>query len=403
MKIVKYAVVRPGDGNLMAATAIVHANTGVFPAYQITPSTQVSELMVEWKRTGVFKGIVRVMNGEDDAFTAAWLSSMCGARTATTSCSQGMLFGAQAIFCLAPTRCPVVTVVSNRAISAPVNIHADHSDIMPFRDSGAIILFAKNAQEVYDLTLLAFKIGEAMHLPVFICYDGFEISHTTSINKVLNEAGIEKIREYIGPHYKRPYSMLNMKYPTVNGALVLPNYFMEIKYAALQAMLSSDRIIAEATSFYSENFWPVHSFAEGYKTEDAKHVIVVMGSRFGTVKEAVDKARESGKLVGAIRVVSFRPFPVANIRSMLAGKETVAVLDRSAPYGAPMAPLCESVVGSILNTRNIPLVRGFIDSLGGRILTVEQVLEVFDSLEHPEKWIDSIRPTWIGVEGGDTI
>ncbi|MFA6566276.1 MAG: hypothetical protein WCT48_06030, partial [Candidatus Paceibacterota bacterium] len=186
-------------------------------------------------------------------------------------------------------------------------------------------------------------------------------------------------------------------------ALVLPNYQMEMKYAVMQAMLNSNEVITEATNFWSENFWPVHSFIEAYELEDAEYAVVVMGSRFGTVKEAVKIARRAGKKVGALRIVCFRPFPVEKVRESLFGKKAVAVLDRMGAYGSPMAPLCESVVGSLINDDRMPRVRGFVDSLGGRILAVEQVLEIIQSLEHPEKWNKAIRPTWVGVRGGDTI
>ena len=88
---------------------------------------------------------------------------------------------------------------------------------------------------------------------------------------------------------------------------------------------------------------------------------------------------------------------------MLFGKKAVAVLDRSGAYGSPMAPLCESIVGSLINDEKMPKVRGLVDSLGGRTLTVEQVQEIIQSLEHPEKWDKAMRPTWVGVRGGDTI
>ena len=389
----------------MAATAIVHANTGVVAAFQITPSTQVAELLSEWKRTGYFKGEFALLNGEDDAFSACIGAILCGARTVGPSCSQGLLYGAQPIHFMSGSRCPIVIPVANRAISAPVNIHADHSDAMPFRDSGGIMFFAKNAQEVYDLMFIAFKTGEdeRVQLPVWVNYDGFEISHTTVINKVMNDEGVSLVREYIGPYYKRPYSMLDMTRPAASGGLILPNYFMEVKYSVEQGMQNSAIVAKEAAEFYSKNFWPINPFVEEYELGDAEFALVVMGSRFGTVKEAVRQARLKGKKVGALRVVSFRPFPIAAVREMLSGKTAIAVLDRMGAYGTPMAPLCENIEGTLANISHKPLIRGFVDSLGGRTLTVEQVLEIIQSMEYPEKWKNAIRPTWIGVAGGDTI
>ncbi len=400
----KKYVIQPGDGNLMAAKAIVHADTDVVAVYQITPSTQVSEHVAEFKRSGEFPGEVRVLHGEIEAFSACYTASQCGARVAGPSCSQGLAYASELLHAMPGARCPVVIIAANREISAPINIHAGHSDVMPFRDSGAIMFFAKNAQEVYDFTLLAFKIGEDLRiqLPVWVNYDGFEISHTTVINKILNEKGIEEFRKYLGI-YHRPCSMLDMEHPHATGGLVLPNAFMEAKFALVDAMEKAPTVIKEATDFYSKNFWPVHSFIEEYEMEDADYAIVTMGSRFGTVKEAVKQARANGEKVGALRVVSFRPFPVDLVRKALQGKKAVAVLDRSGVYGSAMPPLCEDVATSLTNTTRAPFVRSFIDSLGGRVLTVEQALEIIQSLKSPKKWHDDIRSTWVGVEKGDSI
>jgi pyruvate ferredoxin oxidoreductase alpha subunit len=257
---------------------------------------------------------------------------------------------------------------------------------------------------VYDFTFLAFKVGEdkRIQMPVWVNYDGFEVSHTTVINKVLNEAGIKKVRDWLGI-YDRPCSMLNIEHPHSTGGLVLPNYFMEVKYAILQAMQNVPKVMTEAAKFYSENFWPVHSFVEGYELEDAEYAIVTMGSRFGTVKEAVRLARANGEKVGALRIISFRPFPVEQIRTMLGNKKAVAVLDRSAVYGSAMPPLCGDIASSLANLPTVPRTRSFVDSMGGRVLTIEQVFKIIESLKHPEKWEMDTRSTWIGVEKGDTI
>lgn len=400
----KNYVIKPGDGNLMAATAIVHADTDVVAVYQITPSTQVSEHIAEFKRTGFFTGEVRVLQGEIEAFTACYTASQCDARVAGPSCSQGLLYASELLHANPGARCPVVIPVANREISAPISIHAGHSDVMPFRDSGMVQLFAKNAQEVYDFTLLAFKIGEdkRVQLPVNPNYDGFEISHTTVINKILNEAGIKELREFLGI-YHRPCSMLDMEHPHATGGIVLPNAFMEAKYGIVQAMQNVPQVMKEAADFYSEHFWPIHSFVEGYELEDADYAVVTMGSRFGTVKEAVKQARATGVKVGALRIISFRPFPVEQVRELLWHKKAIAVLDRSGVYGSVMPPLCEDIASSTINMSYAPCIRSCVDSLGGRILTVEQVLEIIQSLKHPEKWEDHTRSTWIGVEKGDVI
>ena len=57
-------------------------------------------------------------------------------------------------------RLPVVMGLANRAVSGPLNIWNDHTDIMPQRDSGWIAIFAENGQEVVDMSIQSFKIAE---------------------------------------------------------------------------------------------------------------------------------------------------------------------------------------------------------------------------------------------------
>jgi len=57
-------------------------------------------------------------------------------------------------------RLPVVMIIGNRAISGPINIWNDHSDIMSQRDAGWISMFAANGQEVIDMAVQSFKIAE---------------------------------------------------------------------------------------------------------------------------------------------------------------------------------------------------------------------------------------------------
>ena len=61
---------------------------------------------------------------------------------------------AEVVYIAASMRAPIVMAVGNRALSGPINIHCDHSDSMLIRDSGVVQLFAENAQEAYDLTVL---------------------------------------------------------------------------------------------------------------------------------------------------------------------------------------------------------------------------------------------------------
>ncbi len=392
-----------GDGNYLAALAGVHAAIQFAGLFQITPTTQFAEWLMEFQRQGLLPNTRLVLaNGEDDAFTACHTASQCGVRVLTGSCSQGLLFAAQPIKSLAGSRCPVVIAAATRATSAPISIHASHDDVIFFRDSGIITWFAKKPQEVYDLILLAFKVAEdrRVQLPIFVGYDGFDVSHTIADNIVLNDEGAKEYQKWVGT-YSRPNDLLNPGHPVSLGGLALPNYFMEIVYAQMRAMENVLGVTEEAMTSFSEKFHEIPGLVTGYKTDDAEQVIISMGSTFGTTKEAVDIARSRGIKAGTMSIMSYHPFPVQKIRETLAKTKAIAVLDRAPTFGAPNAPLACDVTGAFYNQSSRPAVMSCIAGLGGRTLTVEQILqEIIDPLQKPEDWAGETRPRWIGVAGG---
>ncbi|MFA6494668.1 MAG: ferredoxin oxidoreductase, partial [Candidatus Paceibacterota bacterium] len=391
-------------GNYMGALAMVHVDIGVSALFQITPSTQGAEWLMEFKRLGMMPHTkLLLMNGEDDAFTACHTASQCGSTVGTFTCSQGALFAAQVIKSLGGSRCPVVTLFATRTTSAPISIHASHDDVMFFKDCGIITLFARNPQEVYDLTLLAFKIGQdaKVQLPVIVAYDGFDVSHTVTSNDVLNEHGVLGYRKWLGK-YKRPNSLLSLDHAVSLGGLALPHHHMDIVYAQLMAMENAADVSKIAIAEFSERFWKIPDLINGYKMEDAEYAIVSLGSTFGTTREAVDVAREKGIKVGALSIMSYRPFPVHDVREALGRMKAVAVLDRAPTFGTAVAQLGADVAGVFYNSPLRPDMMNCIYGIGGRTLSVEHT---FEQIIHPlvherDAWIDAARPVWVGVNGG---
>lgn len=392
-----------GDGNFMAALASVHADAGVAALFQITPTTQFAEALMELKREGKTEMELLLMNGEDDAYTACHTASQCGSSVVTGSCSQGLLFAAQVIKSFAGSRCPVVNYSAMRATSAPISIHAEHDDILFFRDSGGLIWIAKTPQEVYDLMLLAFKVGEHLkvQLPVNVGCDGFDVSHTVTINSVLSEEAVGEFRKWLG-EYVRPNSLLSEKFVSLGG-LALPQHHMDIVYSQLMAMENALPVMEESFAEYRKLFGNVPDLVEGYRMEDAKHALISMGSAFGTTKEAVDIVREKhGIKIGTLSVMSYRPFPVIRLWRELRKMDSVAVLDRAPTFGTVNAPLGSDVSGIFQNHFVRPKIMNCVYGIGGRTMTVEHVIEqiILPLANAEETWISNTRPTWIGVNGG---
>ena len=150
------------------AEAVRLAKPDVIPIYPVTPQTHIAERLADFVADGLLKAEMITVESEHSAMSAAVGASVAGARTFTATSSQGLLLMAEILPIASSLRLPIVMNVVNRAISAPINIHCDHSDSMFVRDSGWIQIFSEDPQEVYDHNLLALRLAESkkIMLPV---------------------------------------------------------------------------------------------------------------------------------------------------------------------------------------------------------------------------------------------
>jgi pyruvate ferredoxin oxidoreductase alpha subunit len=268
-------------------------------------------------------------------------------------------------------RAPLVMALGNRALSGPINIHCDHSDSMLVRDSGCIQLFAENAQEAYDLMVMGPRIAEHpdVLLPVFVCLDGFTITHSAEVVSLLPD---EAVRAFVG-EYELPHPVLDIGAPVTQGAFAMPDVYFEFRRqqaAALERALDVFvDVAAELGKISGRHYAPV----EPYRTNDAERILIALGSTAGTVKDAVDELRDEGERVGSLKITSFRPFPAAELGRAIDGATHVEVLDRAdSPGGAP--PLRAEVAAALFGA-DVRL-HGHVYGLGGRDFHPEDVRRV---------------------------
>src|SRR6266516_1757969 len=228
------------------AEAMRQIDPDVVPVYPITPQTPMIEGFAKLVADGRAGSEVINVESEHSAMSAAIGAALAGARTMTATSSQGLALMTEVVYLAASMRAPMVMAVGNRALSGPINIHADHSDSMLVRDSGVIQLFAENAQEAYDLTVIAPRIAEHpdVLLPVLVCLDGFTITHSAEPVELLPDAAV---RALVGP-YGIPHPMLETAAPTTQGPFAMPDYYFELRHqqvAAIRAGLDAFDILAE--------------------------------------------------------------------------------------------------------------------------------------------------------------
>jgi pyruvate ferredoxin oxidoreductase alpha subunit len=371
-------------GGQAVAEAMRQIDPDVVPVYPITPQTPIIQGFAAFVAQGRAHGELVDVESEHSAMSAAIGAALAGARTITATSSQGLALMAEVVYIAAAMRAPIVMAVGNRALSGPINIHCDHSDSMLIRDSGVIQLFAENAQEAYDLMLIATRLAEHpdVLLPVLVCQDGFTITHSAEPVSLLDD---DVVREFVGD-YRIPNPLLDLSRPTTQGPFAMPDYYFELRHqqgAAMHAALPVfEQLAAELAALSGRSYHAVEPYALG----GAEHVILCLGSSAGTVKDVVDELRDGGEPVGLLELRSFRPLPREDIRAALETVRIVSVLDRAdSPGGAPplFADLAAAVHGLDVE------LRSFVYGLGGRDLHPEDIRDVFDG--H--------GPAYVGLRG----
>jgi len=185
--------------SIAAAEAVKQANVDVISAYPITPQTHIVEHLSELVANGDLDAEFIPVESEHSAMSVCMGSEAAGARSFTCTSSQGLALMSEIVYIAPGLRLPIVMILANRALSAPLSIWNDHSDVMSIRDCGWIQVFAENGQEVYDHVFYAFRLAENKDvlLPVMINLDGFALTHMIEPVEMLEQ---EKIDQFLPPY-----------------------------------------------------------------------------------------------------------------------------------------------------------------------------------------------------------
>jgi pyruvate ferredoxin oxidoreductase alpha subunit len=332
------------------------------------------------------------VESEFAAMSVAIGASAAGARAYTATASQGLLYMAEALFNASGLGLPIVMTVANRAIGAPINIWNDHSDTMSQRDCGWMQLYAETNQEALDLHVQAYKLAEALSLPVMVCMDGFILTHA---HERVDLPTQEQVDAFLPPY--EPRQVLDPAEPVTIGAMVGPEAFSEVKYLAhAKQMQALDLIPEVAAEFAGEFGRDSGGLIRPYRAEDADTIVVALGSVLGTIEETVDELRDEGVRIGALAIKSFRPFPLEEVRAALGGAERVVVLEKALAVG----------IGGIVSANVRMALSGIqlhgytvIAGLGGRPITKASLRGLFtDAIEDKLQPLTFLDMKWDVVQ-----
>ncbi len=372
-------------GNEAVATAMRQINPDIVAAYPITPQTSTVQKFADFVADGLVDTDFVTVESEHSAMSACVGASAAGARVMTATSANGLALMWEIVYIAASNRCPIAMSLVNRALSAPINIHCDHSDVMGIRDSGWIILFSENGQEAYDNLIQAIRIGEHpdVLLPVAVCQDGFITSHGMERVEIYDD---DDVKDFVGK-YRPQWSLLDLKNPKTYGPLDFYDYYYEHKRQQVEAMEHAQPVILEVAEEFNEKFNRNYGLFEPYRLEDAEVAVIVVNSTAGTAKVVVDQLRDGGLKVGLLKPRLFRPFPAKELAEALSHLKAVAVMDRSISFGAMdnAGPLFLELAAALaLHGVQVP-VADYVYGLGGRDILPGEIERVYrDALKMAE-------------------
>ena len=359
--------------SIAIAEAVKLANADVVAAYPITPQTHIVEHLAELVADGELDAEYIPVESEHSAMSACLGSAATGARTYTATAGQGLELMAEVLYVASAMRLPVVMTVANRALSAPLSVWGDHSDLMSVRDTGWIQIVVENGQEAVDNVICAFSIGEDRRvlLPVMVHVDGFYLTHVIEPVVFPEQSKVDK---FIPPsNFPLP---LSPDKPLTMGAFAPPVLYPEVKKAQEVNLRASKSVVLEYWDKFAETFGRQYNPVECYRSEKAKTLLLTMGSFSETAMAAADKLRAEGEDIGVVRIRLWRPFPFEELRQAVKDAETIIVVDRALSFGGPGGPVCSEIRSALYNQEKRPRVVGFVAGLGGRDITIAGFEEI---------------------------
>ena len=356
-------------GNHAVAWAARLARPKVVPVYPITPQTPVLEKLGQFAQAGEFDCEVIAPESEHSVMAACIPASLAGVRVFTATASQGLLLMHELLHYASGARAPIVMANVNRTVASPWAFWPDATDSLAQRDTGWVQLYTETAQESLDTVLHAFRIAEQVLLPTMVNYDAFYVSHALEPVTVPAQ---EIVDRFLPPY--EPEHRLDTAHVESWGNVVTAEMYREHRRALGAAMERVCDAVVEAQELWTGLTGRSYGAVERYRCDDARTIVVAMGSMCGTVREAVDTMRAEGDAVGLLKVRLFRPLPVQALREALANASEVVVLDRNYSPGHG-GVLHQELLAALYGLSGQLRVHGYLAGVGGVNVSPRRIVE----------------------------
>ncbi|MBU0508050.1 3-methyl-2-oxobutanoate dehydrogenase subunit VorB [bacterium] len=295
-------------GNEAVVKGAILAGCSAYFGYPITPASEIAHAAARYMPlTG---GTFIQAESEVAAINMVYGAAAGGARSMTASSGPGISLKQEGISYIAAAELPCVIVDIMRAGPGLGNIWPEQGDYHQVVWGGGhgnykTAVFAPNcAQEMCDLTILAFDIADKYRNPAVVLADGY-------VGQMM-EPVIFPRQRYQVP--RRDWALYADKESRTNlvssihmsaGGLEGHNRHLQEKYAKMEA---------EEVRF------------QEVKCEDADLVLIGYGIVSRMLYSTTEILRKEGKKVGLLRPISLFPFPGKRLMELAeAGKEFLVV------------------------------------------------------------------------------
>ena len=382
------------EGSHAVSEAARLAKVQVIAAYPITPQTHIVEALSQYCSDGTLNARFINVESEHSAMAAVIGAASGGARAFTASSSHGLAYMHELLHWASAARLPIVMAEVNRALGPGWNIWTDQTDSLAQRDTGWIQLYCEDGQEALDTTLQAFRLAEAVNLPVMVVLDAFYLSHTFEPIDVPDQ---EMVDRFLPP--PSPRIRMDTADPCAVNQLVTPAAYMEMRYNTQLAMEEAQRCLVQIEKEFETIFNRAHGLVEAIHCEDAEIIMVTTGTVTSTCRQVLADLRSRGEKVGLFKLKLFRPLPADLISRHLKSAPKIAVIDRNISFGAG-GIFAQEIRAALCNQDPHPQVFGYVAGLGGRDITPDTLAEIYNHTK--DNPVPTAETIWIGLNQ-DTV
>ena len=290
-------------------------------SYPITPQSEAAHLIGELWAEGYVGTYFRGEN-EFGVMSEVAGCAMAGARTVTTTSGPGTLRAIENFPQWSGTRIPCQLVLMARGINSPLTIQPDNLEVSYLLETGCMIWYAENVQELFDMSIAAFTVAEKpdVHVPIITVVDGFFVSHTREA--VMLPADDIALEPY--DPYKSSLPPIDSEMPP--GRFLRDPFVMKsnyISYATHASWQWEVRSAVERSRPYAEHYLKglIHTTGD----EDAEVVFVTCGTASNQAKEAHRELAKLGVKSKVVKLRTIRPFPAKELLEAVKGAKYIFV------------------------------------------------------------------------------